>query len=403
MKIISTIVFCCATLCAQAQGGSQLPLFYSVENTGAAFAKPAMPEASKLPVINNLPDPLEGVNSFGDWSRKRSEIAALIQHYGIGEKPAVNKESIKARMSGDTLIVDVTVNGETLKLSSEIKYPKTGKAPYPLMIGSSMIALPRQLFANRPIATMNFHEKQVNDYGQWGKHHERGEHNFDRLYPHLKDNGAYSEWAWGFSRLLDGLELLGPEVTKIDMKHIGVTGCSYAGKMALYCGAFDERVALTIAQEPGGGGAAAWRVSHTIDGVEDLDRTDYHWFKHSLKEQFHGDSVYQLPYDHHELCALVCPRAFLMLGNTDYKWLADESGYVSVNAAMRVWERFGIADRMGYSINGNHPHCQLPEEQFPEVLAFINRFLFEKPVSTASIRKAEKFEGKVDLKKWIRF
>ena len=89
------------------------------------------------------------------------------------------------------MIVDVTVNGETLTLSSEIKYPKTGKAPYPLMIGSSMIALPRQLFANRPIATMNFHEKQVNDYGQWGKHHERGEHNFDRLYPHLKDNGAY--------------------------------------------------------------------------------------------------------------------------------------------------------------------------------------------------------------------
>ena len=246
MKIISTIVFCCATLCAQAQGGSQLPLVYPVENTGVAFAKPSMPEASKLPVIVNLPNPLEGVNAFGDWSRKRSEIAALIQHYGIGEKPVVNKECIKARMSGDTLIVDVTVNGETLTLSSEIKYPKTGKAPYPLMIGSSMIALPRQLFVDRPIATMTFHEKQVNDYGQWGKHHERGEHNFDRLYPYLKDNGAYSEWAWGFSRLLDGLELLGPEVTKIDMKHIGVTGCSYAGKMALYCGAFDERVALTI-------------------------------------------------------------------------------------------------------------------------------------------------------------
>ena len=58
--------------------------------------------------------------------------------------------------------------------------------------------------------------------------------------------------------LLDGLQQLGPEVTKIDTKHIGVTGCSYAGKMALFCGAFDERVALTIAQEPGGGGAAAW-------------------------------------------------------------------------------------------------------------------------------------------------
>ena len=386
MRLISTIVLCCAALCAQAQQGGQLPLAYQVENTGAAFAKPAMPAANELPVIKDLPDPLKGVNGFSDWARRRSEIAALIQHYGIGEKPAVKKENIKARMSGDTLIVDVTVNGQTLTLTSEIRYPKTGKAPYPLMIGSSMIALPRQLFEDRPIATMNFHEKQVNDYGQWGKHHERGEHNFDRLYPDLKDNGAYSEWAWGFSRLIDGLELLGPEITKIDTKHIGVTGCSYAGKMALYCGAFDERVALTIAQEPGGGGAAAWRYSHLQDSVENLDKTDYHWFLESQLTNFHGDSVYQLPYDQHELCALVCPRALLLLGNPDYKWLADDAMLVSAKAAKKVWERFGIADRMGWSIVGGHGHCQLPECQWPEVLAFIDKFLLGKDTKTSDIR-----------------
>ena len=385
-KLLSTIILGCVTLCAQAQQGNQLPLAYQVENTGAAFAKPAMPAANELPVIKDLPDPLKGVNGFSDWARRRSEIAALIQHYGIGEKPAVKKENIKARMSGDTLIVDVTVNGQTLTLTSEIRYPKTGKAPYPLMIGSSMIALPRQLFEDRPIATMNFHEKQVNDYGQWGKHHERGEHNFDRLYPDLKDNGAYSEWAWGFSRLIDGLELLGPEITKIDTKHIGVTGCSYAGKMALYCGAFDERVALTIAQEPGGGGAAAWRYSHLQDSVENLDKTDYHWFLESQLTNFHGDSVYQLPYDQHELCALVCPRALLLLGNPDYKWLADDAMLVSAKAAKKVWERFGIADRMGWSIVGGHGHCQLPECQWPEVLAFIDKFLLGKDTKTSDIR-----------------
>ena len=385
-KLLSTIILGCVTLCAQAQQGGQLPLRYQVENTGAAFAKPAMPEASQLPVIKDLPDPLKGVNGFSDWAHRRSEIAALIQHYGIGEKPAVKKENIKARMSGDTLIVDVTVNGQTLTLTSEIRYPKTGKAPYPLMIGSSMIALPRQLFDDRPIATMNFHEKQVNDYGQWGKHHERGEHNFDRLYPDLKDNGAYSEWAWGFSRLIDGLELLGPEITKIDTQHIGVTGCSYAGKMALYCGAFDERVALTIAQEPGGGGAAAWRYSHLQDSVENLDKTDYHWFLESQLTNFHGDSVYQLPYDQHELCALVCPRALLLLGNPDYKWLADDAMLVSAKAAKKVWERFGIADRMGWSIVGGHGHCQLPECQWPEVLAFIDKFLLGKDTKTSDIR-----------------
>jgi hypothetical protein len=31
--------------------------------------------------------------------------------------------------------------------------------------------------------------------------------------------------------------------------------------MALFAGAFDERVALTVAQESGGGGINAWRTS----------------------------------------------------------------------------------------------------------------------------------------------
>jgi len=363
----------------------QLPLCYTVEHTGAAYDLPSLPPADSLPVIRELPDPLAGVSSFADWSRRRAEISAMIQHYGIGRMPAVQPEQVKARMEADTLIVDVTANGQTLTLRSTLHYPATGTAPYALMIGTSGIALPRQLFANRPIALMTFHEAQVNDYSQWRKHHERGEHHFDRLYPELKDNGAYSEWAWGLSRLIDGLQQLGPEKTKIDVSHIGVTGCSYAGKMALYCGAFDERICMTIAQEPGGGGAAAWRVSHTLQEVESLDRTDYHWFLESQRDHFRGDSVYRLPYDQHELCAMVCPRALLLLGNPDYKWLADEAMLPSAQAARRVWERFGIADRMGWSIRGGHPHCQLPERQWPEVQAFIDKFLLGRQTDTSNV------------------
>ena len=391
-KLIAIALLVCVGIVAVKQLApvrkQQPPLVYAQENTGSHFAKPVLPPPDQLPVIRELPDALEGVKSFADWERRRNVIAAQIQHYGIGEKPAVTPEQVKARMVGDTLIVDVTVNGQTLTLRSEIHYPQTGPAPFALMIGTSMISLPRQLFDDRPIATMVYHEKQVNDYGQWGRHHERGEHDFDRLYPALKDNGAYSEWAWGLSRLLDGLQQLGTEVTKIDMSHIGVTGCSYAGKMALYCGACDERVALTIAQEPGGGGAAAWRASHeTTKNVESLDKTDYHWFLESQKEFFHGDSVYRLPYDQHELCAMVCPRALLLLGNPDYEWLADGSMLVSAEAACKVWERFGIADRMGWSIVGGHGHCQLPESQWPEVQAFIDKFLLGREADTSNVRK----------------
>lgn len=378
------------TLCPTQALAQDPPLVYSVEHTGSHFAKPAMPEPDQLPVVRELPDALEGVASFADWAKRRSDIGHMIQHYGIGTKPSVDAQQVKAHMEEDTLVVDVTVGGQTLTLRSAIRYPKVGQPPYALMLGTSMIALPRQFFDDRPIATMTFHEKQVNDYGQFGKHHERGEHPFDRLYPELTANGAYSEWAWGLSRLIDGLQQLGPEVTKIDTRRIGVTGCSYAGKMALYCGAFDERIALTIAQEPGGGGAAAWRKSHeSSEKVEDIDKTDYHWFMESQKRHFSGDSVYRLPYDQHELCAMICPRALLLLGNPDFAWLSDRAMLPSAEAARRVWQRFGIADRMGWSIVGGHGHCQLPERQWPEVQAFIDRFLLGRPADTSRVMLAE--------------
>ena len=362
---------------------------------------------ARMPQLS-LPNPLAWANGKGEvknlqeWSLRREELSQLIQQHEIGTIPEVKREQVEARMAGDTLLVTVHVGDSCLTLWSVIQYPEVGEAPYALMIGSSHNSLPNELFVGRPIARMDYHERQVNGYSQFRGDPERSHYGFVHLYPELIDNGAYAEWAWGFQRLMDGLEILGPEVTRIDVKHIGVTGCSYAGKMALFCGAFDPRVALTIAQEPGGGGAAAWRVSHTLSGVEDLDRTDFHWFKESLREQFHGDLVYTLPDDHHELCALICPRAFLMLGNTDYRWLADESGYVSVNAARRVWERLGVGDRMGYSILGGHPHCQLPKEQYPEVEAFIDRFLLGKEgVDTNDISIAPDFKGKVKLEGWI--
>ena len=402
------------SVCTQAQ---QLPLVYETENTGIN-ANPVLPSKEQGTKCETLPDPLmwsDGsgrITDFKDWSLRRGEIAKEIQHYEIGTKPAVDPSAVKARMDGDTLKVTITVGGQSLELSALINYPAMGEAPYALMIGTSGIALPKSIFEKRPIATMIYKEAQVNNYSQFGarfgrKPAGRGNYDFDRLYPELKDNGAYSEWAWGLSRLIDGLQQLGPEVTKIDTKHIGVTGCSYAGKMALFCGAFDERVALTIAQEPGGGGAAAWRYSRWLniqpdaEPVENLDKTDYNWFMESLRENYGEENVAYLPHDHHELAAMVCPRALLMLGNPDFVWLADPSAYVSMNGAMKVWEQFGIADRVGYSIVANHGHCQLPEVQFPEVEAYIDRFLLGKTDANTTIRIAPDSYKDIDLNYWI--
>jgi hypothetical protein len=155
--------------------------------------------------------------------------------------------------------------------------------------------------------------------------------------------------------------------------------------MALYAGALDERVALTIAQESGGGGAPAWRVSHGIepDGtVEKTDNTNGAWFMQRMKEQFRGDEVYRLPHDHHELMALVAPRALLVTGNTDYLWLSNRAAYVTARAAQETYETLGIGDRFGFFIDGGHGHCQIPDSQRPAIEAFVDRFLLDRSVPT---------------------
>jgi len=352
----------------------EIPLVYTQENTGTDIPAPPLPPLDELPTIEALTNPFawsDGrgqVEDFQDWERRRSEIFAEIQHYETGPKPD-RPEDITAGYANGVLQVDITVNGETLSLHATVELPE-GDGPFPAIIGigKGSGSLPADLFSSRGIAQITYNFNEVMSHTQ-----TRGQEPINRLYPDLTYIGAYSAWPWGVSRLIDGLELLQDELP-IDLQHLGITGCSFAGKMALFAGAFDERIALTIAQEPGGGGAAAWRVSETLGKVEKLGATNYAWFMQSMA-QFSATNVSKLPMDHHELMAMVAPRALLVLGNTDYTWLAEESGYVSCRAAHEVWKNFGIEDRFGFSIVGGHGHCALPDTQRPEVEAFIDKFL----------------------------
>ena len=381
-------------------GQTAIPLVYDKECANDNFRVSEMPAIDKLPEITTLPDPFAWADGSGrstdfkDWERHRFEIARQLQHYELGMKPVVSKDSIEATLINDTLRVVVHENGETLLLTAPIKYPE-GNGPFPAIIGIGRPtgSLPVQLFDKRRIAQITFNFTQVMSHTQ-----KRGNEPINRLYPDQTDMGAYCAWPWGISRLIDGLEKV-EKKSRIDLSHLAVSGCSFAGKMALFAGAFDERIALTIAQEPGGGGVDAWRVSETLGNVETLGRTSYAWFLESMR-QFAGKNVNRLPIDHHELAALIAPRALLVLGNTDYEWLAEESNYVSCQAARMVWKAFGIEDRMGFSIQGGHMHCMLPESQYPEVEAFIDKFLLGKTDVDTFVSKADMFED-VDYLKWM--
>nr|HPR31404.1 hypothetical protein [Prolixibacteraceae bacterium] len=359
------------TLVGRAQ---EIPLVYDLEHTGADCPAPVLPAFQDLPVIEPLTDPFAWSDgrgrdtTFAAWRCRRAEIKAELERYEIGIKPG-RPDSITASYANGLLTVNITVNGEMLTLTSTVVLPE-GEGPFPAVIGmgGGSGSLPADIFSSRNIAQVSFNFSQVMAHTQG-----RGKEPINKLYPDLIYMGAYSAWPWGVSRLIDGLELVS-DVLPIDLSRLAVTGCSFAGKMALFAGALDERIALTIAQESGGGGAAAWRVSETLGDVEKLSNTSGAWFISDMF-QFSGKNVSKLPHDHHELMALIAPRALFVLGNPDYVWLADESGYISCRAAHEVWKNFGIADRFGFSILGGHTHCGILPSQRPEIEAFVEKFM----------------------------
>lgn len=336
--------------------------------------------AGELAPNQRLPDPFtmnDGttISTMDEWMCRRNEIKKDMERYEIGPRP--EPPTVSAALSGSMLTVDVSNDAGSLTITANIGGAQ-GAGPHCVAIGMDGNA---SLISG--CVQVPYMSNQVADGGFAGQGGQNQSDAFYRLYPDLWGQiGNYAVWSWGISRLIDGLEQVQDELN-IDMSRIGVQGCSYAGKMALFGGAFDERVALTVAQESGGGGVNAWRASQNFTSrtgvdVEKIDNTSSAWFLPSMRQL----DPYSLPHDHHELVAMVAPRAFVALGNPPYEWLGDESAYKSLMAAHEVWVAMGLEDRFGFDFASGHMHCQATNSQSSAVTAFVDKFLKGQDVDT---------------------
>jgi len=316
---------------------------------------------------NKLPNPFamhDGtlITTKAEWRCRRNEILKDLEKYEIGPKQA--PPTVQATLSGKMLSVKVTTSSGSLTLTSTIS--GSGSC---VVIGmnsaSSLVSGCTQVpFSHDQVVTYTSSSTQTMSDP------------FYKVYPSLYGKiGNYSAWSWGISRLIDGLEQVKAELN-IDTTKIATHGCSYAGKMSLFAGALDERVALTVVQESGGGGINSWRtsqdfVTRTGTSIEKIDNTNFGWFMSSMKSL----DPYSLPHDHHELVAMIAPRATIILGNADYDWLGDESGYKSTVAAIEVWKALGVPDHIGYDFTSGHSHCQAAASQTASVKTFVDRYL----------------------------
>lgn len=307
------------------------------------------------------------ITTKAQWECRRAEIKADLEKYEIGPKQDPSTvTSVKATLSGKSLSVVITTSAGSMTLTSTVS--GSGSC---ILIG---LDSPQSLVTG--CTSVPFTSSQVVKSEQDSMQYQSDP--FYKVYPNLWQKiGNYSAWSWGVSRLIDGLEQVKDQLN-VDTTKIAVHGCSYAGKMALFSGALDERIALAVVEESGGGGINSWRTSQDFEksgapSIEKIDNTNYGWFLPSMQKL----DPYSLPHDHHELIAMIAPRAVIILGNDNYDWLGDESGYKSTMAALQVFTALGVADHLGYDFTSpsGQSHCSPPASHQASVKTFAQRFL----------------------------
>ena len=128
--------------------------------------------------------------------------------------------------------------------------------------------------------------------------------------------GALGAWAWGYSRCVDALEMLG----NVDMSTIAFTGHSRGGKVAALAGALDERAAVVNPNASCSGGYGSYRIhieakkeNGTVAKSEPLSNIFLNfpsWLGAGMRDYIGRED--ELPFDSHHLKAMVAPRVLFV-------------------------------------------------------------------------------------------
>ncbi len=181
-----------------------------------------------------------------------------------------------------------------------------------------------------------------------------------RTYPDYTF-GALGAWAWGYSRVVDALEIIG----KTDPSCIAFSGHSRGGKTAALAGALDTRAAIVNPNETCAGACACYRVHlegryagnepKRSETLADLHRNFPFWIGPGMADYTQREN--ELPFDCHYLKAMIAPRTLFVSEAAGDLWGNPVGSYITTKAAAEVFRFLGAENELyWYYRPGFHAH-----------------------------------------------
>jgi pimeloyl-ACP methyl ester carboxylesterase len=296
------------------------------------------------------------VSTVEQWEKvRRPEILKLFEDNVYGQVPKdyddiqfkiknTDKKAMGGKATLKEVVITVSRNQRTATINLLMFTPNKVKKPVPVFL---------HIRGRSPVeevveAGYGFAGFDVIDFAPDDRE-KFSQGVLDQLYPEqlAMDNGMriLGAWGWGASRAIDYFET----DNSVDAAKVIIVGHSRGGKASLWCGAQDQRVAITIANNSGNSGAALSRrnFGETVQRIT----TGYpHWFIPNYRQ--YADNEDKLPVDQHMLIGLIAPRAvYVAVGSEDF-WSDPKGQYLSLKEAQPVYQLYGFETNLPQGMPG---------------------------------------------------